>query len=490
MNDINIITCIILLFSFIPLILAELARANSLPSVEDFFICSRDMGTFLAFFTIYSTWYSTFAVMGSSAYFYAEGPLYMTSFAWNALFAVLIFFIGKRIWFLGKLNDYITPTDFFTDIYQSKPLSVIVTAILLVFTLPYIQIQFVGGAYLIELATDGSIPWEMAGFIFYIVMIVYMWAGGLRAVAMADVFLGILVFFTLIATGFFLTYKAGGLINVFTTTTDDSTVSPHSIYDGSYRNIFLWLTMFIVTPLGAIMTPPMWIRHYAIRGEKTFHILPFLITIATAGYIGSMLAGNASRALDPTLTPNDMIIPCILMEYGDKLITAILFCGFAAASLSTANSQIHALSTIYTIDIHKKWINKSISNARLSFVAKCSILAFSIITYAIMIMQPGIIIDTGLLTLSGTAQLLIPTIGGIFWKRSTRSAATAGLSTGIITLICLYFFFRLEPSYCGTIALFANALIFFTISISSEPDSKVRTKIVEYQLAYRKRNCK
>lgn len=112
MSEFTIVITIIFAFTFIPLILAEIARNQSLPSIEDFFLCSRKMSTPLYFFTIYSTWYSTFAVMGSTSHFYFNGPVYMTTFAWNTLFAVSLFFIGRRLWFYGKNHNYITPPIF------------------------------------------------------------------------------------------------------------------------------------------------------------------------------------------------------------------------------------------------------------------------------------------------------------------------------------------------------------------------------------------
>lgn len=269
MSELTIIITIIFIFSFVPLILAEISRVKSMPSIEDFFVCNRSLSTFLYFFTIYSTWYSAFAVMGSSAHFYLNGPVYMTTFAWNALFAICLFFIGRRIWFYGKQHKYMTPSDFFQDIYRSKPLTLLVTIILFVFTLPYVQIQFSGAAYLIDIASHGKIPWEIAGFIFYTIMVVYLWAGGLHAVALTDVFFGTLVFLTMLGTGFLLTREAGGIHQIFHELISDDVqnVTISGAEKDSYNTVLLWLSMFLVTPLGALMSPPIWIRNYAVKKE-------------------------------------------------------------------------------------------------------------------------------------------------------------------------------------------------------------------------------
>lgn len=481
MSEVTIVITIIFIFTFVPLILAEIARNKSFPSIDDFFICNRSISAVYYFFTVYATWYSTFAVMGSSAHFYMNGPVYMTTFAWNILFAVLLYIIGRRVWFYGKKNGYITPTDFFNDIYQSKVLTLIVTVILLVFTLPYIQIQFSGGAYLIDIASGGKIPWEMAGLIFYMIMVVYLWAGGLRAVAMTDIFFGILVFIALVGTGLLLTAKAGGISNIFSTLLAEDKSNVTLSGKNPLTNILTWFSMFIITPLGALMSPPMWIRNYSVKKEKTFMLIPFLIAIAAVGYIGCFLAGNAGKILNPNITDTNTLIPTLLTNHGGAILTTILFCGFAAASLSTANSQIHSLAAIYTIDIYKRFINKNASDNKYLYIAKWAVLSFSVIAYIFMIMSPSIIISTGLLALSGTAQIIVPVVGALFWKKSNANGAIAGLLCGTLSLIVLYGYFNLDASYCGIIALSINTIVFITICQSNQIYHNTYSKIVKYK---------
>ena len=201
---------IVFVFAFIPLIFAEIARNKSVPTIEDFFVQGRRMPTFMLFFTVYATWMSAFAFLGASGYFYEMGPVYMTAFGWDVLFGLLFMIIGRRLWYYGKLNHYITPTDFFNDIFDFKPLNILVTLVMILFTIPYLQIQLSGGAYIIEIASNGLIPWRISGLIFYLIIIIYLWAGGLRAVAMTDIFYGSCLFVSMLFIGFFLIHKAGG----------------------------------------------------------------------------------------------------------------------------------------------------------------------------------------------------------------------------------------------------------------------------------------
>ncbi|NLP29621.1 MAG: sodium:solute symporter family protein [Clostridiales bacterium] len=473
---------IIFVFTFVPLVIAEIARKSSLPTIENFFLQDRKMPLVMVFFTVYATWVSAFAFFSSTSSFYTDGPIYMTAFAWNILFGVLFMAIGKRIWKYGRLYGYVTPSDFFNDIYQSKGLSIFVTFIMLIFTIPYLQIQLSGGAYLIEIATGGLIPWRVGGLLFYLIIVIYLWSGGIRAVALTDIFYGILIFITMLAIGFYLSSKAGGVEKIFADIMEMD--ANKNILDSA--DIFSWLSMFIIVPLGAIMGPPIWLRIYSVGNKRTFDLMPFLISFAAIMYLGSILSGNAGALLIPSLKQTDAVLPTLLIKYGGAIITPLFFCGIASASLSTANSQIHAIAAIYTIDIHRRFINKTATEKKIVDVAKRAVVIISAIAYIFLLLNPGeFIMKTGMLAMSGTAQIAIPTLGALIWKKSNHKAAFWGLASGLITLTILCFITDWDISCCGVVSLLINLAIFLLIGFASKSDPRTREKIVFYQSEYR-----
>ncbi|NLY72022.1 MAG: sodium:solute symporter family protein, partial [Clostridiales bacterium] len=403
------------------------------------------------------------------------------AFAWNILFGVLFMVIGKRIWKYGRLYGYVTPSDFFNDIYQSKALGIFVTLIMLIFTIPYLQIQLSGGAYLIEIATGRLIPWRVSGLLFYLIIVIYLWSGGIRAVALTDIFYGVLIFITMLGIGFYLSSKAGGVEKIFTDIIEMD--ANRNIMDPT--DILSWLSMFVIVPLGALMGPPIWLRMYSVGNKKTFDIMPFLLSFAAIMYLGSILSGNAGILLAPDLKHTDAILPTLLIEHGGAIITPLFFCGIASASLSTANSQIHAISAIYTVDVHRNFINKKASEKKIVDVAKRSVVIISAIAYILLLLNPGeFIMKTGMLAMSGTAQITIPTLGALIWKKSNHKAAFWGLASGLIALTVLCFVTDWDISCCGVVSLIINLIVFLLIGLVSKTDVKTREKIVLYQSEY------
>ncbi|MEG2200240.1 MAG: hypothetical protein RRY25_08175, partial [Anaerovorax sp.] len=349
------------------------------------------------------------------------------------------------------------------------------------------QIQLSGGAYLIEIATQGVIPWRVSGMLFYAIIVIYLWAGGLRAVAMADVFYAICLFLSMVYIGFYLAEEAGGTAYVF-----------NEIIDLNVKNVtlpgpqgdagpLLWICLFISVPLGVLMGPQMWIRAYAVEKERTFNAMPVLITLMAIQCIGPMLAGSAGILLAPNIAQADRLIPMLLIKSGNMFFAMILFCGIAAAALSSANSLIHALATIYTIDIHKRYINGKATDKQLFNIAKIAVVIISATAYLLLLKHPTIIMETGILGFGGVSQIAVATIGAFFWKRSNAKAAICGLLCGVLSVLFFSFVIELNTAYSCVLGLLLNSGVFIVLSLLLKPEKAVADKIVLYRETYRNR---
>ena len=376
---------------------------------------------------------------------------------------------------MGKLNNYVTATDFFNHQYGSVKLGNFVAIILIVCTIPYLQIQLSGGAYLIQVASGELIPFALAAMLFYIVIIIYVWAGGIRAIAWCDIFYGVLLFFGMVFAGFYVASLVGGPAAMFHQV--EEMFPGHTILaEGRWMN---WLAMFIITPVGSFMGPQLWARFYSVKSARTFDIMPFLLAFAAIAYIGSMLTGNAGKVLYPDVTQlvnsnADYILPTVLFNYAPFVVGSVLMACGAAAAMSTANAQVLAISTVYTMDIHRKYINKNMTDHQLIWVGRWALLILSAVAYIMCLYVPGLLVTIGLVALGGTAQVMIPTCGALFWKRSTVAGAMSGLIVGL-GLLVIFTFTPVNPpgpfaSGGGALlALICNLIVFVVVSCLSKP---------------------
>lgn len=483
----SIVFLMISAFAFVPLFLAEIARRDSISTSEDFFLQRRTVKLFPMYATVYATWMSAFAYMGAITYFYEQGPVYMTTIGWDALFAVLFYAVGRRIWFYGKHYHYVTPTDFFDDIYQSRLLSSIVTGVNLAFTIMYIELQLVGGLLLIESATDGLIPWKVSGGIFFVVLVTYLWAGGLRAVAMTDVFYGTMIIATIFIAGFFLMSVAGGPGQVFSYLIQYDPDKVALVGPDRNERVLLWLSLFIVVPVGAFMGPQMWIRNYASSGERNFEALPFWLFLSSIVFIGTLLAGNAGLMLSPKHNRSMMLLENMLLTHASPILTTVIFLGITAAIFSTANSLIHALSAVCAVDIHKRYFRNNISDRGTLVVAKRCVVIISVISYVLLALASRNIMNVGFYAMGGTAQLIVPVLGALFWPKSSARAATAGIVTGITIFLAASVTFHVDVSLCAMAGLLCNGVVFVMVSAYFTENPLTSQKIKAYRESFRNR---
>lgn len=191
----------------------------------------------------------------------------------------------------------------------------------------------------------------------------------------------------------------------------------------------------------------------------------------------------------------DYILPTVLFNNAPFVIGSILMACGAAAAMSTANAQVLSLSTIYTMDFHRRYINKNLSERKLIWVGRWAILFFSASAYILMLIVPGLLVTIGLIALGGTAQIMIPTVGALFWARSTKVGAASGMCVGILLIVLFTFTPVTAPGVFagggGTLfALICNIIVFVVVSMVTKPrsDSLMTTLKQQYADFYHGRN--
>ena len=478
-----IVLMIVCVFAFVPLLLAEVARNKSHPTTYDFILQRRKLGLFSMYATVFATWMSAFAFIGAITYFYEEGPIYMTTVGWDALFAVLFVLVGKRLWYYGKTYNYITPRDFFNDIYGSETLNLIVTAIMILGTMIYLQVQILAGFLVLSVSTQGIVSLHMSGIIFFAILVIYIWAGGLRAVALADTFYGALIVAAVIGSGIFLIHSAGGIEHTFDFLIRSDPANVSIVGEDAEKRTGMWLALFIIVPVGAFMGPQIWIRNYASSSEKNFDILPLLLYLSSIICVGTLFAGSAGIVLAGEAENPDTILVSLMQKHAHPYFNTFVIIGIYAAIFSTANSQVHALSAVYTIDVHKKFINKNMSDRGLLSVAKWTVLLISATSYLFILMIPQNIFDLGIIAFGITAQLFIPVVGALFWKGSSAKGAIIGIITGIAVFFMVVALGIWDTSLSAIAGLFCNLVVFLVVSRKNN-DYLTTAKITRYKNEY------
>ena len=131
-----------------------------------------------------------------------------------------------------------------------------------------------------------------------------------------------------------------------------------------------------------------------------------------------------------------------------------------AAIVASLAGKINSISTIFTLDIYKKYINKEASEYKMVWTGRAVALVALIV--AIMFTWKdvlGISSAGGFTYIQKYTGFISPGVFamfilGMFWKRTTGAAAVVGVITGVT--LC-YFFNELAPSVFGNNTWFYTA---------------------------------
>src|SRR5699024_12580074 len=103
---------------------------------------------------------------------------------------------------------------------------------------------------------------------------------------------------------------------------------------------------------------------------------------------------------------------------------------------------------IMTKDLYQRYSNPNAGNEKLVQVGRYFIVLFSVVAYFLALFAPGVLVAIGLIAFGGTAQLIVPTVGALFWQRSNAAGGITGFLARTILMLRLRIVPGLE-SPCG-----------------------------------------
>src|SRR5436305_11978115 len=114
---------------------------------EDFFLASRTIGSLVFFLSLFATNMTAFAILGSSGAAYKRGIGIFGLMASSSGFVIplTIFFIGTRLWALGKKFGHQTQVQFFRDRWECSGIGTAIFTLSAVMLIPYMIVSIIGG---------------------------------------------------------------------------------------------------------------------------------------------------------------------------------------------------------------------------------------------------------------------------------------------------------------------------------------------------------
>ena len=109
-------------------VIGSVAFRKGKANTEDFFLASRAIGPMVFFLSIFATNMTAFAILGSSGQAYRQGIGIYGLMASSSGFVIplTIFFIGTRLWAIGKRFGHQTQVGFFSDRWECDSIGTLI----------------------------------------------------------------------------------------------------------------------------------------------------------------------------------------------------------------------------------------------------------------------------------------------------------------------------------------------------------------------------
>ncbi len=388
---------------------------------DDYFLASRGFRTAILFFTMTATNFSAFFFLGfpDSAYRLGFGQYGIMALG-TAFMPIMFYILGRKAWRLGKEKGYVTPAELIGGEAGSKPLQILTMLMMVIFTIPYLTVQAVGGGYIIASLTGIS---AFGGALVITLSIAfYVSVGGMRASGWTDMVQGILMFSAMVLAGIFIASALGG----FQAAGDSAYSEAPQLFvrGGGYFTVSIWFSFMVLWIFADPMFPQLFSRFYTAKDEKalksTMVLYPFVISFL---FLIPVLIGVWARGAGIEAGTNQVMI-AMIERYTPKWLYYLVMLGALSALMSTADSQLFSISTMFVRDLN---IGKKMDEVKAGMLITWIMALFTIIT-AYLFLKSGSDIMSFLLknSFSGLA-VLAPAFIYILYSKE-RSAPLAILS--------------------------------------------------------------
>ena len=436
-------------------------------TARDYFAASHSIGSVVLLLSVFGATMTAFALIGSTSESYRSGiGVYGMLASWSGfVHTAVFFFVGLKLWAIGKRYGYLTQVQYFRDRFECNHIGLALFPFLVGLVIPYILTALISaeavttaltrGAFPEAFAeTNGGVPPWLSGLVICLVVLAYIFFGGLRGAAWANA----LQTFVFIGTGiaaFYLISRELGGISAATQAVLASHPEKLMRQDSVLQSDFFF---YCLIPLSVGTFPHVFQHWLTARSAETFKLTivahPIFILIL---WLPCVLLGV--WATSAILPDGSLVIPlehppntelAILVEkLTTPLVGAFLGAGILAAIMSSLDSQFLCLSSIFANDIVAHyWGEDRVDDKRRLFLGRVFVVAAAGVAYLLSLAEPRAVFQLGVWAFSGFTALFPLVVAALYW----RGATTAGAYACILTSAAAWIFLFRESGYGADLA--------------------------------------
>jgi SSS family solute:Na+ symporter len=242
--------------------------------------------------------------------------------------------------------------------------------------------------------------------------------------------------------------------------------------DGTPWSPFAYSSAILVSALGLMMWPHLFMKAFAARDEKTIRrmitLYPtfqvFLVPLFIVGFAGVLYA---SPPPDP-----DAVMPHIILSTGLPAVVVGLFCaGALAAGMSTGDALVHGVGSMAVEDVYRPLSGRTLDDVRRRTLIRWTAVASGIAGFVMALNSGRSLVGLLLLSYGAIVQLAPGVYLSFLWRRATAAGVVAGLiaGVGVTALLVVWPDWKPWGLHEGVVGLAANLATLVVVSFLTLP---------------------
>lgn len=439
----------------IGIVCAKRANQNS----ENYFLGGRSLGPWVTAMSAEASDMSGWLLMGLPGVAYWCG---LADAAWTAIgLAVGTYFnwliVSKRLRrYSIRANNSITLPDFFSNRFREKKkvIMTISALFILVFFTVYAASCLVTCGKLFS--TLFGLPYQAMMIVGAAFVLIYTILGGFLAESVSDFMQAIVMIIALTVIVVISTVKAGGLgavienaraipgfldfFGLATPSVDangvQQVVNGVAQFGKSREYGVLTICSMMAWGLGYFGMPQVLLRFMAIRKEKELKMSRRIAMIwVVISLVVAVFIGIVGRQLFPvahlTKSGAENIFITLATSSLTPIFAGFVMAGILAATISSSDSYLLIAASAVAKNIFQGIIKKKASDKQVMLVSRITLLVIALIAIVIALDENSVIFQIVSFAWAGFGATFGPImLFSLFWKRTTRAGAIAGMISG------------------------------------------------------------
>lgn len=455
--------------------------ARSRGGAMDFFLAERNIPSWVFAASATAISFTGWMVIGLPATVFRDG-FQASALALGAIVIPLAgVLVTSRQWILSRRFGFVTPVEMYADYFGGPLIRPILLLIALFFAIPFLGLQLAATGYLMEVLSNGVIPWAAAMWALGALAFIYVALGGMRAASFVAVLQTLMLAAAIAAAGVIAWVELGGFGSFvgLLAKLGASKAGDWGASQNGYNAFFttpgvvqfvagfskeapvggVWTTTMVLSTalslMGLQLAPAFGVVAFSARDARGFAAQQVWLAGAAVGFglvffsamagVGALFLG-ASPAVDAASLGVGHDLPALAPGHEARLVAdylnslaerapwflGLLAVAMAAATQATAALYASATGTMFARDFYRFYLRPEASDRDQKLFGRIGVLftlLFALIgaTYA-----PQAQALFGALALPFALQLL-PAALAVTWLRwLTPQAVLSGLIAGLV----------------------------------------------------------